>query len=144
MCTARFQLVYLSPEALRTEKLFKQAARATRMIHDGDVIVIAYHAGTKTWHKLPDVFFPQQNTAGLRDYIYAWQQVRNCGTIASYTGWRDRLRDSSARVAFVGCKILWLACKSRNLSRNFYCHNVRYITCPAQPRVCVIYSRFSI
>ena len=64
----RFQLAYLSPEALRTElEFFKQAARATHMIHDGDVIVIAYHAGTKTWHKSPDVFFPQ-NTAGLRGY----------------------------------------------------------------------------
>ena len=29
---------------------------AEPMIHDGDVIVIAYHAG----HKLPDVFFPQK------------------------------------------------------------------------------------
>ena len=43
-----------------TEKLFKQTARATCMIHNGDVIVIAYHAGTKTWHKLPDVFSPQK------------------------------------------------------------------------------------
>ena len=44
VCIARFQLAYLGPEALRT---FKQAARATRMTHHSDVIVIAYHAGTK-------------------------------------------------------------------------------------------------
>ena len=31
VCTARFQLACLSPEALRTEKSFKQAARATCM-----------------------------------------------------------------------------------------------------------------
>ena len=63
--TARFQLAYLSPEALRTEKLFKQAPRATRMIHDGDAIAIAYHAGTKTWHVTRRIF-PAKNTAGLR------------------------------------------------------------------------------
>ena len=40
--TARFQLAYLSPEQRSS---FKQAARATHMIRDSDVIVIAYHAG---------------------------------------------------------------------------------------------------
>ena len=53
VCARRFQLAYLSPEQRIS---FKQAARATRMTHDSDVIDIAYHAGTKTWHELPDLF----------------------------------------------------------------------------------------
>ena len=48
----------------------REAARATHMIHDGDVIVIAYHAGTKTWHKLPDVFFPAKYGWLARLHVY--------------------------------------------------------------------------
>ena len=43
VCTA---LAYLSEQ----RSSFKQAARATRMTHDSDVIVIVYHARTKPWH----------------------------------------------------------------------------------------------
>ena len=46
----------ISAYVSKSRELFKQAARATRTIHNGDVTVIACHAGTKTWHKLPDVF----------------------------------------------------------------------------------------